>query len=608
MRERLKVFGYFAIFWFSFQVIIRIAFLLYHLELSKTLSVVDLLLVFFHGAKMDLSLSGYFMMLTGLILTLSVFISRKRTYIFLNTTTILLLLLSSIIAVVDMELYKHWGFRMNTTPLFYMGSEAVGSVSLRVVFTLMSILVVIFSIPLWVYGKTIARKLKTLPPTTRKSAIVLFALSGLMFLPIRGSFTVAPMNTGFVYFHNSNAFANHSAINVVWNFMYSLRKGSSLQYPENFYDKDKAAQLFSELYPQTDSTRTKLFTKEKPNIILVILESFTADIIEPLGGMKGIAPNLSRYAREGVLFDNFYASGDRTDKGIISILSGYPAQPTTSIIKFPAKTQHLPYLNHYINKLGYQSSFVYGGDIDFANFRSYITACQFRHVTTEDDFPADENESKWGIHDHIVLQRAFAECDTATSPFFKVILTLSSHEPFDVPMKPKLTGQDEESLFLNSCFYTDSAVGTFIEMARTKRWWDNTVVLFVADHGHRFPGNKEANVKEKFRIPFIMVGGAVAKDTLIHTFAGQTDIANTLLGQLGEPTDAFKFSKDALRANARSFAAYFFNDGYGFVNDDNYVVYDNPGKQFMIKKVVNEKTIDLSEAYQQILYSDYNKR
>ncbi len=134
-----------------------------------------------------------------------------------------------------------------------------------------------------------------------------------------------------------------------------------------------------------------------------------------------------------MLFDNFYASGDRTDKGVIAVLSGYPAQPTSSIIKFPSKTQNLPKLNNYLKKLGYKTSFIYGGDVDFANFRSYLTTSGFDHLTTMDDFPDDINTSKWGIHDHFMFNQSLQELDTTQAPFAKVILTLSSHEPFDVP-------------------------------------------------------------------------------------------------------------------------------------------------------------------------------
>ena len=123
-------------------------------------------------------------------------------------------------------------------------------------------------------------------------------------------------------------------------------------------------------------------------------------------------------------------------------------------------------------------------------------------------FPDEYNASKWGVHDHIVFQQALQECDTAKLPFFKVILSLSSHEPFDVPMIPKFAGNDPENLFVNSCYYTDQSIGEFMVKAKASTWWDNTVIVFVADHGHRFPGNKELKDKDRYRIPLLMVGGA----------------------------------------------------------------------------------------------------
>ncbi|MFZ6012730.1 MAG: LTA synthase family protein, partial [Bacteroidota bacterium] len=224
------------------------------------------------------------------------------------------------------------------------------------------------------------------------------------------------------------------------------------------------------------------------------------------------------------------------------------------------------------------------------------------------DFPGEWNESKWGVHDHLVFDRALTELDTTTGPFFKVILSLSSHEPFDVPMKPKVPGQSEESMFLNSVYYTDQCLAAFIDRARQKPWWNNTLMIFVADHGHRHPRNKELKDKERFRIPFLMIGNVVKKDTVIHTYASQTDIANTLLSQLANPSSDFKFSNNALSPEAKSFAYYFFNDGYGMVAPDKYIIYDNTGRQFLRREGVTEEELEESKGYQQILFSDYNRK
>ena len=611
MRKRLLLLGYLALFWLLFAIITRGLFLLYNIDLTAELTGSEIFRVFLHGLKMDVSLIGYFLMTAGLILSISLLVRNRWPYFVLNTINIFLIIVCGVLVSIDLELYRHWGFRLNTAPLFYMksvGGAALGSVALTVVFKLLLIATALVTIFLFAYDRMLAPKIAALKTGRRRGFVVVLAVTALMIIPVRGSFSVAPMNTGFVYFHKTKSFANHAAINVIWNFLYNLNTHTRLKYPENLLPKQVAQHHFREFYPPHDTATVRIWDAERPNIILFILESFTADVIAPLGGRPEITPNLNQLCQEGILFTNFYASGDRTDKGLISILSGYPAQPVTSIIKNPAKTQRLPYLNHYMLDLGYQTSFVYGGDIDFANFRSYLTNSRFDHITADEDFPDEYNASKWGVQDHIVFQRALQQCDTARQPFFKVILSLSSHEPFDVPGVPAFPGQDWESLFLNSCHYTDQSLGEFMIKAKASDWWENTVIVFVADHGHPLPGHKKLQARERYRIPLLMVGGAIKKDSLVHKYASQTDLPNTLLAQLSKPQPAFTFSKNILSPASPSFATYFFNDGYGFVSPDLYIVYDNIGKQFLRQEGGKPQDLERTKSYAQILFTDYNNK
>jgi phosphoglycerol transferase MdoB-like AlkP superfamily enzyme len=609
MRERLKLLFFFALYWLAFMIVIRVVFLLYNHDLSAQLTPIEVLRTFLYGLKMDASMIGYIIMINGLLVSASVFIKAHSIRYAIIAVNTVFLFMSCCIVIIDMELYRHWGFRLNTTPFLYLGPEAMGSIEVLVVLKTLAVFAVLFSFATFSLIHIFSKRLPSLRPEKTKrwpTFLIIFACTALTFIPIRGSFSVAPMNTGFVYFHKSKSYANHSAINVLWNFLNSAQKGKMVIYPEDFFDRKLAKQYFESLYPKNDST-TRLLSVTKPNILLIILESFTADIIAPLGGLKGITPNFNELCKEGILFKNFYSSGDRTDKGIVSILSGYPAQPQSSIIKFPSKTQHLPYVSKNLSQHGFHTSFVYGGDIDFANMRSYLRNCAFDHITSLDDFDDSLYTSKWGVHDHYVFNQVFMECDTSQYPFFKVMLTLSSHEPFDVPMEPLIKRTDTESMFLNACHYTDKSLGDFIAKAKQQPWWENTLLLLVADHGHRYPHNKDLKTKERFHIPMLWLGGAIKKDTVIDTFASHTDIANTLLAQLGSPAEEFNFSKNIIGNSTPSFAMYFFNDGYGFVSPTNYIIYDNPGKNFF-KKVGTEKELDKSKAYQQILFEDYNRR
>jgi phosphoglycerol transferase MdoB-like AlkP superfamily enzyme len=607
MKERLRIFLYLVAYWISFMVLARVLFLLYNHDYSADLTVTDIGLAILHGIRMDASISGYFLAVCGLLLTASAFTnSRWITWLFTGLT-LTLLLFCCIVVVVDMELYRHWGFRMNTTPLMYIGSEAMGSVQLFVYLKLVAIFFALAVPFVAVFYRKIFPRINYLEPARHplKTALAMLLISALMFLPIRGSFTVAPMNTGFVFFHNSKAFANHSAVNVVWNFLYSVRKGKSSEYPTNFFPAAQTALLTDKLY-ENGGPALQILRKKEPNVVLLILESFTSAVIEPLGGLPDVSPNMNDLCREGVLFSQVYASGDRTDKGLISILSGYPAQPQTSIIKLPAKTQRLPQLNQFMKDLGYRTSFVYGGDIDFANFRSYLNTSGFDHLTTLDDFPDSLYTSKWGVHDQYMFDQVQRELDTTQGKFFKVILTLSSHEPFDVPMKTFRAGNDEESMFINSCHYTDQCIGKFVSYCKAQPWWDETLLIITADHGHRHPGNRNLSQKERFHIPLLFTGGAVSTDTTIQVIGSQTDIANTLLGQLSQTSKDFLFSKNLLSIGSPPFAAYYFTDGYGFILPHAFMVYDNAGKRFLNVEGATTPDLELSKAYQQRLFTNYN--
>jgi phosphoglycerol transferase MdoB-like AlkP superfamily enzyme len=609
MRERIKLIGWLSLFWLGFLITARILFLIYNYSLTSTLTISDVGMVMLQGLKMDLSITGYIMMFCSLILTLSVLKHGKWASFIILVFNAIFLLFSSIIIIVDLELYQHWGFRLNTTPLFYMGSEAIGSADPKVIIQLGILFILFLGLSGFVFYKRLFPVIFNLSPASKKkSSLLLLLITALMFLPIRGSLSVAPMSISFVYFHKTNMFANHAGINVIWNFLYSLKRDANISYPEDYFDQTATRKYFQKLMAGSDST-IKILKNPKPNVILIILESYTANVIEALGGVSGIAPHISQLAKEGILFDNFYSSGDRTDKGLVSILSGYPAPPLRSIIMYENKVRQLPQLSLKLKNLGYTPSFVYGGDADFANFRSFISHGQFTHLTTVDDFPEELNTSKWGVHDQYIFDQALEELDTTKGLFFKTILTLSSHEPFDVPGKPIMEGITAEAKFLNACHYTDKCLGDFIAKSKTKPWWDNTLVIITADHGHRHPGNIELKESKRFKIPLLFLGGAIQRDTVIHTYGGHPDIANTLLAQLDSPSTDFTFSKNLLDPAAKSFAVYIFNNGYGYIDPTRYIIHDNTGKQYLRKEgVTKEEDLNFGKAYIQTLYSDYNAK
>jgi phosphoglycerol transferase MdoB-like AlkP superfamily enzyme len=293
----------------------------------------------------------------------------------------------------------------------------------------------------------------------------------------------------------------------------------------------------------------------------------------------------------------------------VSIISGFPSQPTNSIIKFPQKTQRLPFLSKELEKAGYYAAFYYGGEINFANLNSYFVNGNFSTVVSKRDFDPSEYNSKWGVHDHVVFKRFFDDICKSREPFFKLMFTLSSHEPFDVPMKTAIPGSDEESMFLNSAFYTDKCIGEFIENAKKESWWKNSLVILVSDHGSRLPGNSAPSAINKFRIPMLWLGGALAvKDTVIGCCGSQTDIPHTILNQLEFQHTPFKFSRDLLAGSPNCYALYCFNNGFGFMTPETKIIFDNAARKYIMKSGKNpDNALMEGKAYLQVVEDEFNK-
>jgi phosphoglycerol transferase MdoB-like AlkP superfamily enzyme len=478
VKQKLVFFGLYTLFWLLIFIVCKFLFLFFFYNQSAEFPITDWFLIFTHGFRLDLSATGYILLIPIFVTSVGSFFKNRWFKYFINTYTILILLVVSLILITDLELYRYWGFRLDTTPLLYISTprEAFASVSTGIILRQILLGVLIFLITILVYFKCIARFVIREKPGKWLQFFVFLFLAGFLIIPIRGGFGIAPINTGSAYFHEK-AFPNHAALNVFWNLGYSLVNLHPLENPYQYLDTSEAEKLFNGLYDD-EGQSDQVLKQKKPNIIVIILESFSSKIIKVLGGKEGVTPQFGQLAREGILFKNFYATGDRTDKGLVGILSGYPAQPTYSIIKFPKKTANLPNITREFKNLGYTTSYYYGGSVDFANIRSYLVNSGFDTVISIVDFDPSTYNSKWGVHDHILLDRFIQDFTKVESPFFCVLMTLSSHEPFEVPMETVIMGDDEESRFLNSCYYTDKSIGEFISTAQKQEWWDNTLVTW----------------------------------------------------------------------------------------------------------------------------------
>ncbi len=610
MKQRLIFFVTYAFYWLVLFLAARLFFLFYQYPFSFDLSFSEWLLTFIYGIRLDISSVGYIMAITGLMLSLTFLFRGKIIHKIFKPFTLIVFAICSILIVVDLELYKNWGYRMDATPLLYITQpkEAMASTEWWLVLLLLFVVTALIFSGNYFYNKFLKPKILAIKKGNLVTLMLLILLSGTMIVPIRASFGIAPVNTGMVYF-SQHKFANHAAVNVVWNVMHSLlyRKNTEKTY---YFMPDKEAQKIVGNLTDYRKNTTNVLNKKYPNVVIFILESFSSKVIGALGGEWDSTPNFNELASDGLLFTNFYANGDRSDKGIVAALSGYPSQPTTSIIKTSSKTESLPFLFKNFNKLGYESWFYYGGNIDFANMRSYFLNAEVQHIITDQQFDKKYRTTKWGVHDEHLFASLYEHMIKSEKPFFKVVFTLSSHEPFDVPIKPVFEGNGRTPKFQNSVYYTDSCLGDFFRKTKKTELWDNTLFILLADHGSPYPGNSQNHALEKFQIPMLWIGGALESgQKVIDSPGSQIDIPNTLLSQISSFDSSYIYSKNLLNPDYSGFVFYAFNDGFGFITDSTKVVYDNIGKHILYEDGHGvSRDLEKGKAFLQTLSNDYINR
>ena len=460
MKTKLIFLFKYYLFWIVLSVLAKIIFLLYQWQDTIKLSGSDIGRILWKGLQLDFSLGGYIMMLVSLILALSVFLNAKIVRMVVCGLTMICLVFFSTIMMVDLELFKNWGYHIDTTPLMYLKTpqEALASTPLGLIFALL-LLLFVFIGGAWYSFKRFVWMEWPRYRSSYWSGILFLLIGGAMIIPIRGGFNVAPMNSSFVFFHPENMYANQAAINPVWNFVYELMHMKKTARSYSYMPVEEAEAIINEASKGTESY-PKLLKTERPNIVFLLLESFTANAIEALGGLPDVTPNLNALAKEGILFSNIYATGARSDRGMVAAISALPSNPSVALIKYPNKLIKYPSFPKDLEKVGYSTQYYYAGDINFGNFRSYVTM-NFQNMVTEDDFSGEaiENRFKWGVHDEYMFERLYEDLKVASQPFMYMAFNMSSHEPFIVPGEVRFSGDDQEHKFMNAIHYSDRCMG-----------------------------------------------------------------------------------------------------------------------------------------------------
>jgi len=569
---------------------------------------------------MDTSMAAYICALPLLLFIVKWFIpSLKIPVKTLQVYSLVILAMCCLISAVNLDIYQEWGtklpYRAIAAFLDYPYQAFISSYSSPFLGPIF-LLFIVFLIGRYLLNRVIKQPVQFQRTKWYEKTIVSIFLIGLLFLFMRSGWQTTPLNPSMAYF-STRPILNHAAVNTEWNLLSDFLHGEgSTKNPFRYMDEVSAQErILPYINNDSLSNPVNILNQSKPNVVLIVLESFTADLIESLGGEPGIAPGFEKLIQDGILFTNIYAASDRTDKGIVAVMSAFPSQATQSIIKNVNKLEHMPAIGQEFLANGYSTSFVHGGESEFYNFKSYMLSHDIQEVIDQYDFPLKDVQSKWGAYDHLTFQKQIEYLNESPQPFFSILLTLSNHEPFDLPGSPKYGSKSVANLFRSTAFYTDSAMYNYINKAKQTDWYKNTLFVIIADHGHRLPLEKwDSFHPNRYRIPFLLYGDVIKEEfrgKKIDKIGNQTDLVSTLLHQLNINSKAYYWSKDLLDPNTPPFAFFSYNNGFGVVTPEQSLTFDNVGKEIIylkdrnVKDSVNQQLKTIGQAYMQEVYNQY---
>ena len=539
----------------------------------------DMTDVVWHGLSLDLSTALYVFAIPFICMMASIWYPREKCFRWILRPFSLIIAIAFALAfVADTSLYEFWNFKLDASCLQYLETPTEAMASVSTGYILLRLLVIILLV--WLFTLAYWRIPLRLPAMSHR---IIATISGLVAMPlifvgIRGGLHESTTNIGQVYY-SQNQFLNHSAVNPVFSFMASLERTANFVPDYTFMEKSECARLMEGFY-FTDSTEPDtLLRTQHPNIVVILMESCGGIFTEDIGKRSDIMPHLNQLTEEGVYFANFYANSYRTDRGTLCTWSGYPSFPRSSVMKMPEKTRLMPGIAQSLRRNGYHTYYLYGGDINFTNMRSYLITTGFEQLHWMKDYSLEEQKtSEWGVRDDITFATLGDMVRQGQEPFLIGYSTLSSHEPWDVPTHRL----DDE--ILNAFNYLDECIGNFINDMKQTPQWDNLLVILLPDHGFSYLGVGEEHELHD-HVPMLWLGGAIKSPRRIEQICNQTDLPATLLGQLGIAHHEYFFSRDIMSKSYQyPFAVHTYNNGITMRDSTGFAVFDLNANRIIVDK------------------------
>jgi phosphoglycerol transferase MdoB-like AlkP superfamily enzyme len=588
MKLILSALGKQFIFWLLFFAFERTLFLLFNSTMlaAEGISLTEIPGAYWYSLHLDIAMTCYILFVPFVFLLVQSVYSPRWLNIFNKVYTAIILTLYSLIATAEIGIYPEWKTKLSYKAILYLKhpSEMFNSTSTGNFILLVFILAGQILLAFYIYRKFFFTPFTHLKRNFIFTALFLVISPGLFLLGMRGGLQQIPINQSESFYSRHNIL-NHAAVNSGFNLLISVKENLSNfgKNPFAVYPDAVARETIRQIYKVPVDTTIHILTTNRPNIVLLILESWSGDLIESLGGEKGITPQFRELEKGGVLFTSVISSGSRSEQGMASIFGGFPAFPFSSITVQPDKSIKLPSMVRKLSKLGYSTSFYFGGQLIYGNIKGYIMANGFNKIREIYDFGNDVIRGKLGVHDEFVLARQLAELRNEKQPFFSALYTLSSHSPFDEPMKEVLHWGKNERKFINSAYYTDKCLGDYFRKAKKESWYKNTLFILVADHGRNSYRNWDINSPDYHRIPLLFYGDVIKPEfrgTQVKRMGAHTDIPATLLAQLGQDYSDYDWSRNLMNPYSPNFNYFAMDNGVGWIRPSGYFEYDYTSSTF----------------------------
>ena len=604
------------VFWMVFFVFHRILFLFWFSEniRHEQIPFSEVLLTFYHSLKLDFSTTSYLLVVPFLLLIIQGItdgvLLRKLNKLY----TLFFILIFNIISIAELGLYKEWHTKLTYKALVYLQnpSEILRTVSnTQLIFSFFTI--VVFTVGFYLlYTKYFYKSTKVSADRVTLKITFLLLTPALLIIGIRGGVGQIPITVSQSYF-SKYEILNQAAVNSGYNLAFNIIDYYQIEEQNifRFMPNDEALEIVQKQHEREKDTTVSIFNLEKPNIVIVFLESWSGDLIESLGGKPGLTPKFHELEKEGLMFTNFYSTGNRSQQALASVFSGLPALPVTTLTDHPAKYDALPGMIVKLKNNGYYSSFYFGGDLTYGNIKSYLIYNQFDQLIEETDFDQNAVKGKLGVHDEGLFDKMVEELGSQPQPFFTAALTLSSHAPYDQPGERPIDWIDLENEYVNSAWYTDKCLGEFFARVKKKDWYRNTVFIVLSDHSHPSYNNYQWWSFNFRHIPLLFIGGALKEEFIgkqSNHLASNMDLTSTILNQLQIESAEFKWSKDIFNPYSPQFAYLETNWGFGWKRPDKYLEYKVTAPMVLGTNLKNPEIPEFrkeGEAYIQILFQEF---